>query len=326
MSESSEDSSSSAKSLYLPLPLEIVLHIITCAVPASTDVLLPPDDPITKLLLAFTLVCHETKRVAARSLRQHCVVLSDQTSLSLYLLAIPQQPQLRTISSLSLAPFPENLDDLPICSWVQELLFYTAETLTKLVIDMPLRSVYPEDDHLAVRSVLRKGFDRLTNLREFVSCRDELYLDVFDMEGAVVWSQWLKLERLALYNVDADDKFWRHIARLPSLEILALTNPDSIMDTDPKAEYLKHTSRPLKVVTYTQPIRRGHYPPEYHRNDWQSIDPDTKVELYCLHSEFGEEYNSWLLMCAVKTAAESSSIWSWRGKRITRPADMIGMC
>ena len=44
----------------------------------------------------------------------------------------------------------------------------------------------PEDDHDAVRSVLRAGFESLINLEEFVGVRDELCLDVDEMEHAFV--------------------------------------------------------------------------------------------------------------------------------------------
>ncbi|KAF2029017.1 hypothetical protein EK21DRAFT_44172, partial [Setomelanomma holmii] len=218
------------------LPIELVLNVITCSLP-SPGVLLDPAHPTTQLLLTFTLVCQETRRVASKCLREHCVYLHSEKRLGRYLRAIPQQLALRNVATLTLAPFEEDIDDLPLCSWVRELLFFTCESLTKLVIDMPLRTCYPEDDHLAVRPVLRESFERLVNLVEFVSVQDELYLDVFDQEHACVWAHWPRLKRLSLYNVAADEQFWHRVAAHPCLDTLVLSVPDCLNEVDLKAEY-----------------------------------------------------------------------------------------
>ena len=231
------------------LPLELVLEIITCSLPAA-DVILAPSHDITKLLLTFTLVCHETRRLANRYLRERCVYLDSPKRLSAYLLAIQKDAELRNAASLSLSPFGKTIDDLPLCSWVRELFNYTCDTLKRLVIDIPLRSLYPEDDHLAVRRVLRKGFQRLENLEEFVSTRDELYLEVTD-DGRhpAVWRSWKKLKRLALYNVDLDFNFFHDLAHLPALETLVVSRPDgNDQSLEDWAEYFKSTTRSIKVL------------------------------------------------------------------------------
>jgi hypothetical protein len=231
------------------LPLEIVLEIITCSLPAA-DVILPPSHDVTKLLLTFTLVCHETRRLANRYLRERCVYLNSSKRLSAYILAIQKDPELRNTAALSLSPFGRTIDDLPLCCWVRELFNYTCDTLRRLVIDIPLRSLYPEDDHLAVRRVLRKGFQRLDNLEEFVSIRDELYLAVTD-DGhyPAVWRVWKKLKRLALYNVDLDSNFFQDLAHLPALETLVVSRPDGNSESlDDWAEYFKSTTRSFKFL------------------------------------------------------------------------------
>ncbi|UPX12211.1 uncharacterized protein EKO05_0002773 [Ascochyta rabiei] len=239
------------------LPLELVLNIITCSLPAS-DAILSPFHDVTKLLLTFTLVCHETRRLANRYLRERCVYLSSSKRLSSYLLAIKNESELRNVSALFLSPFQETIDDLPLCSWVRELFNYTCSTLKRLVIDIPLRSLYPEDDHLAVRRVLREGFERLENLEELVSTRDELYLEVTDgVPHPVVWRSWKKLKRLALYNVDLTFYFWQDIARLPAIETLVLSRSDGNDESlDDWAEYFKSTQRPFKIIMLGSDRRR----------------------------------------------------------------------
>lgn len=239
------------------LPLELVLNIITCSLPAS-NAILPPSHDVTKLLLTFTLVCHETRRLANRYLRQRCVHLSSSKRLSSYILAIAHEPELRNSTALTLAPFQDTIDDLPLCSWVRELFNYTCSTLRRLVIDIPLRSLYPEDDHLAVRQILRGGFERLENLEEFVSTRDELYLEVTDgVRHPAVWRSWKKLKRLALYNVDLTFYFWQDVARLPALDTLVLSRSDGNDESlDDWAEYFKISKRSFKLLMLGSQRRR----------------------------------------------------------------------
>jgi len=231
------------------LPLELVLNIITCSLPSS-DVILPPHHDVTEALLTWTLVCHETRRLASRYLRERCVYLNSSEGLGAYLLAIKEDPGLRNATVVSLSPFKYTIDDLPVCSWVRELFNYTCGTLRRLVIDIPLRSLYPEDDHMGVRRVLREGFERLENLEEFVSTRDELYLEVTeDGRHPAVWASWRKLKRLALYNVDLTYFFFRDLACLGHLETLVLSRSDGNNESvDEWAEYFKLTDRPFKLL------------------------------------------------------------------------------
>ncbi|KAF1933772.1 uncharacterized protein M421DRAFT_1143 [Didymella exigua CBS 183.55] len=239
------------------LPLELVLNIITCSLPPS-DVMLPPAHHVTKALLTWTLVCHETRRLAKRYLRERCVYLSSPQRLSAYLLAIKKEPELRSVTTLSLSPFGNTIDDLRLCCWVGNLLNHTCESLRRLVIDIPLRSLYPEDDHLAVRRVLREGFERLENLEEFVSTRDELYLEVTEDERhPAVWRCWKKLKRLALYNVDLTLYFFSDLASLAQLETLVLSRSDGDNGSiDDWAHYFVLTDRPFKLLMLGSERRR----------------------------------------------------------------------
>jgi hypothetical protein len=312
------------------LPIELVLHVIACAVPASPDVILNGGHPTTALLISFTLVCKETRRLANRYIRQHCVNLASPYSLHRFLQAIPHRPQLKTITSLSLSPFLDDVGNLTVCTTVRDLLSHISETLRKLVIDMPLRAWFPEDDdedeNQSVRRVLREGFEGLVNLEEFVSTQDELYLDFtyHSRERAVIWKRWPKLKRLALYNVAADSDFWRNVACHPSLQTIVLTNPDCLMEDDPKAEYFKHTSRPLRVVVCTFLHDHPKLSPEYLQSaDWGKCDPNRRMTIVAHPLPEVDDPSEWHpRQRFVTVAAEDSTLWDWDGEGIARPEQM----
>lgn len=229
------------------LPLEIILDIISSTAPASLDVLLDAKHLTISLLLAFTLVWRGTQKLATKYLYRHCVYLNSERPLSFFVGYATSQLELGAVTSISLSPFCDDIDDIMLASLVRDLLYRTCHTLRKLVIDMPLRTYYPEDDHEGVRQMLRGGFERLVNLEEFVSTCDELYLDTFGDENARVWLSWPKLKRLALWNVHADESFWRSVALHQSLQMVVLSNPDSIIEVNARVEYNRHIDRPIRV-------------------------------------------------------------------------------
>ncbi|ROW17956.1 hypothetical protein VPNG_00275 [Cytospora leucostoma] len=142
------------------------------------------------------------------------------------------------VLALYLAPFGRTIDDQPAALWLRELFCLVHPTLRRLVVDMPLRSLQPADDHLGVRATLREAFGMLTGLEELASVRDQLYLDVLEPEWRAgraepaVWaSSWPGLRRLALYGVPADERFWRAVGRMRVLETVVLARPDFLDDT-----------------------------------------------------------------------------------------------
>ncbi|CAI6333438.1 unnamed protein product [Periconia digitata] len=306
------------KSIHLPI--ELVLNIITCSLP-KPNVLLAPAHPITQLLVTFTLVCRETRKLATRYLYQHCIYLSSQERLSSLLLTIPSRPALRNISALYLAPFGHTIDDQPVAIWVRELFNYTCHTLKRLIIDMPLRSLYPEDDHLGVRDILRQGFLRLENLEEFVSVRDEIFLSLeHDGTEPQFWRNFPKLKRLALYNPDINPEFWEDVAAVTQLECLVLTRADGLHSRDGsnfKTEYFRHCDRPLKVLlvnTDSDQIRSGNM----RRERWDDIDPTKKMLIMTYNIPLLFEDDNPIEVCQVyvKTGAEYGTIWNWDGEVI----------
>ena len=303
----------------MPLPLELVLSVITNSLPKYRNVILSPSHPITQTLLSFTLVCHETRKVANRYLRQYCVYLSSEARLRAFLLEIPHRPELRQTDSLFLAPFDGGtIDDLPTASFVRELFNYTCGSLKRLIIDIPLRSLYPENDHLAVRTVLREGFQKLENLEELVSVRDELFLSITHHGGELpVWKFWPKLRRLALYNVDADSDFWRDVAHMKALETVVLTRADGLRDNNIKKAYFKHADRRLKVLLINveeDQIRFSNMP----RINWDKIDAMKKMTImtYNVPCPFEEDDPVDICQDYVRIGAENGTVWDWEGEQI----------
>ena len=165
-----------------------------------------------------------------------------------------QQAESRRLASASLylSPFPsEGITAMDTVENVQTLFELLSHTLRRLVIDMPLRSVDPEEPsgYLAMQC-LRRGFEQLQNLEEFVSVRDELYTSTsVPCTAPQAWTFWPNLKRLALYNVLIDDSFWNDLSKLPSLESLVLTRPDGTEELDTLVARLEDSTRVLIVNT-----------------------------------------------------------------------------
>jgi len=126
---------------------------------------------------------------------------------------------------------------------VRQLLSHTWQPHTKLVVGIPLRTLYYGDDDFSAYLGLLDGFRKLVNLEEFVSVQDDPCPNAF-REDTYVWTHWPKLKRLALWNVRADEDFWRHVALHDALEVVVLSSTDDMMKVEPKTEYFKHRSGP----------------------------------------------------------------------------------
>lgn len=214
------------------LPAELILHIIECLIPSQkTPVAFLPSDPVTHTLLNWALVCSLTRIKAQRLLLRHCLFIDSRNRLESLLRHFPDHASCH-LHGLYLAPFPEeDLNHLDIAHHIDRLFSIVAPHLTRLVIDIPLRFLYPEDDEQLVRPILRSAFERLTALEEFCSIQDELYLGI--TEGLVepsVWSFWPRLRRLALYDVDLSWwSFFRDAERCQTLTQLVVVRPDGLV-------------------------------------------------------------------------------------------------
>lgn len=224
------------------LPPEIILLIIDSVVQSTTPVVFPPSHPVTRTLLSLTLVSKLTSPTAKRLLIKHCLHIGSKERFEKFIL--PRRDLISgkrksdsssTIFSpkgLFLCPYEWQLDEDPkIAKDINILLPAIKNTLTRLVIDIPLRSLYPEDDEHSVRSILRAAFSELTALEEFCSARDELFLEseATPRSEPEVWPLWPRLKRLALYNPDiASRGFLNGVKNCPNLTHLVLTRLDGV--------------------------------------------------------------------------------------------------
>ncbi|KAF2854264.1 hypothetical protein T440DRAFT_465250 [Plenodomus tracheiphilus IPT5] len=291
--------------LLLLLALELVLHVITSSLPAPGCILVP-SHIVTRTLLSFTLVCHETRRLADGYLHQYCVYLDSSTRLHTFLSASSARRTAPHVTRLSLAPFEGDILAEGICHGIHQLLNISAHSLTKLVIDMPLWSVRRGRDHNNLLSVLRDGFEKLTNLEEFVSVQDELDLGHERRESFFVWSLWQKLKRLALHCQLATDNFWRHVAMLTELETIVLTIPHDIFQINSKAEYFKPTRRPLRVVVCFPEKCLGQIP-SYMHDDWRELNPENSMSILVHPSR-------------TSGPVERGAMWDGPSRRLIKPA------
>lgn len=219
------------------LPAEVILNIITCLITPSPPVAFPPSDPVTRTLISLTLVSHFTSTIARKLLIKHCLYIDCKRRFNKIISLKRKSKTIPTTVSpgLFLAPYPGSIAESPqIAKDISFLLPSLKNTLTRLVIDIPLRSLYPEDDENSLRSKLRAAFVELTALEEFCSAQDELYLST-DPDGQPepeVWSCWPRLKRLALYNPDvAHTGFLEGLKKCPKLTHLILTRSDGLVNS-----------------------------------------------------------------------------------------------
>ncbi|KAI8824586.1 uncharacterized protein EV422DRAFT_326495 [Fimicolochytrium jonesii] len=260
------------------LPLELILRVVEVLSEVTPDtgaqhppVALQRAHPITKTLLNLATVSRSVNPTATRLLYAKCLYIDTRSRLESLLNALDaadpavvQHGQKssegvgwvnidkRRLLSLYLSPFKENIDDGPTMSKLVSLFRHIGPLLKRLVIDMPLRSLYPEDDSQGVRKLLHDAFLSLESLEELTSARDELYVYANSLrhgqsERDLVWTRW-PLKRLALYNVNADEGFWRAVASLPELETVVLARPDGLDTLDGPIEFPSTLRSPRRIV------------------------------------------------------------------------------
>jgi hypothetical protein len=221
------------------LPTEIILQVIDNLVdfgsvrPVAIDI----KDVRTRLLYSLLTVCRTVHSVAKRHLWTACMYIDSPHRLSLLLRSLDESPfsfELKPlVTNLYLSPYHGNIDNVDTASNILKLFTIVGPSLKRLVSNIPLRSLYPEEDEKLVRPVLRRAHMQLINLEEFTSVRDDLFLstkiDHWNNEPEPeVWTLWPKLRRLALYNVLVSDSWAEDIKKLEHLETLALTRADGL--------------------------------------------------------------------------------------------------
>ncbi|KAK5994357.1 hypothetical protein PT974_04831 [Cladobotryum mycophilum] len=294
--------------------------------PSDPDVILPASHEITKTLLAWTRVCRATAPLASKFLRQHCTHIDSYKKLQSLVRCLGRsahrvdqygQPNVNTPTQMYLSPFldddydtiPAPLNDLPTAKSVHDLFFLVAPTLRRLIVNMPLRSLYPDDDYDGIRPLLRKGFEALVNIEEFVSLQDGLFLRLGprSRNEPEVWATcWPKLRRLSLYNVDIDPDrpLFSSMANVPHLESVIFPRLDGLSDwrvvdingrnlgfsIDVKLEWLKalvgrdiypfgEPKRPQDISIMFVNTAQQEASFSIHQDGWQDMDPEGRIRV-----------------------------------------------
>jgi hypothetical protein len=196
------------------------------------------------------------------------------------------------------SPMYSELKTLSVFQDIRKILVTLAPVLKTLVVDMPLRTLYRQDDHYGIRQILRKGFEALTDIEEIVSVEDELYLDSMGgREEPQVWAQWPKLKRLALYNVLADEELWQNMLSCPQLETAIFIRADRVGHVENPIDVKREWSRAWVAGNSREATTNsgeGRYPgpeitiafcntePELPHFDsyipsWNAMDPENKI-------------------------------------------------
>ncbi|TFK75673.1 hypothetical protein BDN72DRAFT_449983 [Pluteus cervinus] len=228
--------------------------------------------------------------------------------------------------------FPKDIDDGLSEHWLGvliEILKTCSPFLRRIVLDRPLRTMWPEDDIHGQRPLLRSALEKCQSLVEFSSIQCELFLklqaDIDSRITAVIWPQWTSLRRLCLRNPLLTTVYMQAIARLP-LEEFTLHNPDVDYDeTEILAPLLQrvNTSVRLTILVIVWPFQSW-------STDWWCLAsrelcgelrrPTNDVVVNVAISEiedYVESWHEWLrgLLC-------SGSEWDPRGTEFSRFMDL----
>lgn len=297
----------------MPLPLELVLRVVETLCPKYPNVLVPPSHPITQTLLSFTLVCHATRRVANRCLLKHCVYLSTNFRLELFLSDLANRPELCKTESLFFDSKSEGTFRPFMPIRIYELFGHTSSSLKRLVISLPSLQLLRYDE----LCVINEASMLLDNLEECVLLAhgDQRTL----LPG--FWVARPKIRRLALVDQTLDRQFWSDIANLPQLETLVLISPHSMDVHNWKAMYFVETQRPLKVIVVNvarKQIRSSQFAGRKH---WDRYDPQKKMTIMTYDVPMAFEDDDELEVCDyyVRVGAENGTLWDWEGEIIPHP-------
>ncbi|KAF4625891.1 hypothetical protein G7Y89_g12271 [Cudoniella acicularis] len=232
------------------LPPEIILQVVDSLItPAVTAaVALSRSHIVTRTLCSLVLTCKLIRPVAQRLLRHHCVYLKSADQLHEFYFAMTSSGfDFITTPALYLEPYPTyDITNKSIAYDISLLLEAVSQSIKRLVIDIPLRSLYPDEDVQLVRPVLRQAFGWINNLEVFCSTQDELYLDTLVSPSSPskeppMWNRWKDLKVLALYNVDVSEElFWPYLGKLEKLHTVVLTRADGLDEIDFEDTWRQH--------------------------------------------------------------------------------------
>ena len=251
------------------LPVELLEMIIEAVVPTKCDFAIPSSNITTRTLHSCLTICKATFNRSLELLYSRCLYIDSSWRLHALLQAyqpnsLSLHSKLGASKSIFLAPFSGNsIEEPQIITDLEDLFDILGNHIHRMVIDMPLRSAYPDTrSGRELRVPLRNAFRKLMALEEFVTVRDELYLStIFPSNNEIeqpVWTRWPNLQRLALYNVDISHDLLLNIGRLRTLRTLVLTRPDGMEDWYTLRDSLSPSTTIVVVNVWDdhQPIQR----------------------------------------------------------------------
>jgi hypothetical protein len=231
------------------LPVEVLDQIIQYIIPDADYLAYPSSHPTIETLISLLTVSKATSQIAKLLLYTHCLYIDTPwrlaslltNSLSTTNCSVPAG----RIDRLYISPFSgRTINERKVVEQITELFTILAPSLKRLIINMPLRSHYPQEDVVTkLRPILRQGFSLLTNLEEFSSVQDNLFLAYWDpaidhvfpdeeWEGQLrhwitdfMFTRYKKLKRLALSHCDMGPAFLNALSELPYLEKVVVTRP-----------------------------------------------------------------------------------------------------
>lgn len=219
------------------LPGEVILQVVDNLIPSHSRKIHRPSDIVTKTLISLTLTCKLTHPLSRQLLFRHCLYIDSKDRLDSLLdrsgyFTSNNHNQSIQACSLFLAPFPpESLNEPHIVNQIERLFGRIRTTLQNLVVDMPLRYLYPNEDEQRLRKRLREAFCRLATLEDFCSVQDELFLDALESgDEPGVWLAWPFLRRLALYNPYVESTFVADLQECQTLTHLVIVRADAYME------------------------------------------------------------------------------------------------
>jgi len=250
-----------------PLPPEILMHIAEAVVDQDA-VAFPAHHAITRTLFSFLTVSQAASNIARSLLLAHCLYIDSDQRLKALIRCLEANGirdhldrRAKSIQKLFLKPFTSNtINERSVVDDIYTLFHIVGPVLRKVVVDIPFRSYYPDEDRdTQIRPVMRDGFERLHNVEEFISVNDELYLDTLvGVREDLVWTHWSKLRYLALYNLEislSDRASPKALVELPELEIVILARPD--WDRDGIQELYRNVRKPTHIAFLNTPFEHN---------------------------------------------------------------------
>ena len=243
------------------LPIELLEMIIENVAPRSTTLALPASDITTRTLYSCLTVSKPTFNRGLELLYSKCLYITSQQQLHALLRSYQSgcfalDLKVAASTSMFLAPFTgDTIQEPKVVENLHNLFDILGNSLRRMVIDMPLRSAYPDRrEGREIRVPLRNAFRKLMAMEDFTSVRDELYLSTIMPKANDIeppgWTRWPQLQRLALYNVDISEDLLKNVNRLNSVKTLVLTRPDGMEDLGALREALTPATTIVIVNTW----------------------------------------------------------------------------